>query len=115
MVFHYCAEQLKDESLFSEDEVMNDDDVGNEICDEGAKYNNYESQPSKLLSTDALKSLSFCKSDTDFTHGDAVEASIVPEDMLEKVALNFDQRIQENPRKVDEKPWTLYERGRHLQ
>ena len=103
MVFHYCAKQLKDEPLFSEDEVMNDDDVGNEgyDSDEGAKYNNYDSQPSKLLRTDALKSLSFCKSDTDFTHGDAVEASIVPEDMLEKVSLN--------PRKVDEKPWTLCE------
>ena len=45
MVFHYCAEQLKDEPLFSEDEVMNDDDVGNEgyDSDEGAKYNNYNS------------------------------------------------------------------------
>ena len=51
MVFHYCAE----------DEVMNDDDVGNEgyYSDEGAKYNNYDSKPSKLLCTDALKSLSF--------------------------------------------------------
>ena len=97
MVFHYCAEQLKDEPLFSEDEVMNDDDVGNEGygSDEGAKYNNYDSQPSRLLRTDALKSLSFCKRDTDFTHGDAVEASIVPEDMLEKISLNLDQRIPE--------------------
>ena len=97
MVFHYCAEQLKDEPLFSEDEVMNDDDVGNEgyDSDEGAKYNNYDSQPSKLLPTDALKSLSFCKSDTDFTHGDAVEASMVPEDMLEKVSINLDQRMPE--------------------
>ena len=46
MVFHYCAEQLKDEPLFSEDEVMNDDDVENvgHDSDEGAKYNNYDSQ-----------------------------------------------------------------------
>ena len=97
MVIHYCAEQLKDEPLFSEDKVMNDDDVGNEgyDSDEGAKYNNYDSQPSKLLRTDALKSLSFCKSDTDFTHGDSVEASIVPEGMLEKVSLYLDQRIPE--------------------
>ena len=97
MVIHYCAEQLKDEPLFSEDKVMNDDDVGNEgyDSDEGAKYNNYDSQPSKLLRTDALKSLSFCKSDTDFTHGDAVEASIVPEGMLEKVSLYLDQIIPE--------------------
>ena len=44
MVFHYCAEQLKDEPLLSEDEVMNDDDVGNEgyDSDEGAKCNNYD-------------------------------------------------------------------------
>ena len=96
-VFHYCAEQLKDEPLFSEDEVMNDDDVGNEgyDSDEGAKYNNYDSQPPKLLRSDALKLLSFCKSDTDFTRGDAVEASMVPEDMLEKVSLNLDQRMPE--------------------
>ena len=63
--------------------------------DEGAKYNNYDSQPSKLLRTDALKSLSFCKSDTDFMHGDAVEANMVPKDMLKKVSLNLDQRIPE--------------------
>ena len=49
----------------------------------------------KLLRTDALKSLSFCKSDTDFTHRDAAEASMVPEDMLEKVSLNLDQRMSE--------------------
>ena len=93
MVFLYCTEQLKDEPLFSEHEVMNDDEVGNEgyDSDEGAKYNNYDSQPPKLLRTDT----SFCRSDTDFTHGDAVEASMVPEDMLEKVSLNLDQRIPE--------------------
>ena len=93
--FHYCAEQLKDEPLFSENEFMNDDDVGNEgyDSDKGAKYNNYNTQPSKLLRTDTFKSLSFCTSDTDFTHGDAVEASMVPEEMLEKVSLNVDQRI----------------------
>ena len=86
MVFHYCTEQLKDEPLFSEDEVMNDDNVVDEgyDSDEGAKYNDNDSEPSKCLHTDTLKLLSFCKSDTDFTHGDAVEASIVPEDMLEK-------------------------------
>ena len=32
---------------------------------------------------------------TDFTHGDAVEASMVPEDMLEKVSLNLDEKIPE--------------------
>ena len=65
--------------LFSEDEVMNDDDVGNEgyDSDEGAKYNNYDSQSLKLPRTDTLKWLFFCKSDTDFTHTDAVESSMV--------------------------------------
>ena len=92
---------------------MNDDDVANEgyNSDEGAKYNNYDSQPSKLLRTDTLKSLSFCKSDTGFTHGNAAEARMVLEDMLEKVSLNLEQRIL--------KRWTnrffVHERVRHQQ
>ena len=102
MVFHYCAEQLKDEPLLSEDEIMNDDDVRNEgyDSDEGAKYNNYDSQPSKLLRTDALKSLSFCKYDTNFTHGDAVEASMVPGDMFEKASLILTRESQKGGQKV---------------
>ena len=58
-------------------------------------YNNGDLQLSKHLRTDTVKSLSFCKSDTDFANGDAVEASMVPEDMLEKVSFNRDQRITE--------------------
>ena len=113
MVFHYCAEQLKDEPLLSEDEVMNDDDVGNEgyDSDEGAKYNNYDSQPSKLLCTDAPKTLSFCRSDTHFTHADTVEASTVPEDILKKYHLILTRESQKGGRES----WTLCERGRHQQ
>ena len=57
MVFHYCANELKDEPLLSDDENGHDDNVGNEgyESDEGAKYNDYDrtdtdlSRPTDIL------------------------------------------------------------------
>ena len=82
--------------------MNDDDDVGHEgyDSDEGAKYNNYDSQPSNFYAQTHLNRYpSFCESDTDFTYGDAVEASMVPEDMHEKVSLNLDQKIPERSTK----------------
>ena len=91
MVFHYCANELKDEPLFSDDENGHDDNVGNEgyESDEGAKYNDYGRIDTDLFRPKDI--LQFSLAGEQAQVDEAVPSSVAPEHMLQFVSFKLDK------------------------
>ena len=91
MVFHYCANELKDELLFSDDKNGHDDNVGNEgyESDEGAKYNDYDRTDTDLFRPKDI--LQFSLAGEQAQADEAVPSSVVPEHMLRYVSFKLNK------------------------
>ena len=91
-VFHYCAEKLKDEPLFSEGE--NTDSEGDEVSDEGAKYNDYDhTNADDLLDLKEIANFQFSQEQFTTMLKDAQETvtlDLFPKEMLDKTFLERD-------------------------
>lgn len=92
-IFHYCAVQLKDQPLFSEDEDGIDDDQGNVgyESDQGTLYNDYEGKAPKLLRLEGLKTVSLAtKEVNNLSHDDTLHFNLVPRETLDRISLKLD-------------------------
>ena len=91
-VFHYCAKKLKHEPLFSEDE--NTDSEGDEVSDEGAKYNDYDhTNADDLLDLKEIANFQFSQEQFKTMLKDAQETvtlDLFPQEMLDKTFLGRD-------------------------
>ena len=96
MVFHYCANELKDEPLFSDDENGHDNNVGNEgyESDEGAKYNDYDRTDADLFRPKDI--LQFSSAGEQAQVDEAVPSSVVPDHMLQHVSFKLDKAYPEH-------------------
>ena len=90
-VFHYCANLLKEEPLFSDEK---DSEGDNADEDEGAKYNDYGSTKSDaLLDMDQISSFQFSQEPFDIILEEAqgkVGLDVLPGKMLDESYLNRD-------------------------
>ena len=90
-VFHYCAEKLKDEPLFSDG---NTDSEGDEVSDEGAKYNDYDhANADDLLDLKKIANFQFSQEQFATMLRDAKETvtlGLFPHEMLDKTFLEGD-------------------------
>ena len=91
-VFHYCAEKLKDEPLFSEGE--NTDSEGDEVSNEAAKYNDYDHiNADDLLDLKEIANFQFSQEQFTTMLKDAQETvtlDLFPQEMLDKTFLERD-------------------------
>ena len=88
-VFRYCAEKLKDEPLFLEDE--NTDSEGEEVSYEGVKYNDYDhANTDGLLDLKEIANFRFSQEQFTTVLTDAQETvtlDLFPQEMLNKTFL----------------------------
>ena len=90
-VFHYCADVLKDEPLFSDNDSDSESDGNN--SDEGAKYNDFDTKEHSLLDIDEISEYNF--SQEVFQRGissitEEVAIELVPENMMDDTFLARD-------------------------
>ena len=59
-VFHYCADELKDQDLFSDNDEDEDMELDGNNSDEGALYNDFDRDDSiQLMSVDEIATYEF--------------------------------------------------------
>ena len=95
-VFHYCADVLKDELLFSDNDSDSESDGNN--SDEGAKYNDFDRKEHSLLDIDEISEYNFSqevfqRGISSITEEAAIE--LVPEDMMDDTFLARDEEHPE--------------------
>ena len=93
-VFHYCAEELKDQDLFSDNDENEDIELDGNNSDEGALYNDFDRDDSvQLMSVDDIATYEFSqdklKSTVDKTE-EYTRLSVVPKKVLDELFLNMD-------------------------
>ena len=92
LVFHYCADVLKDEPLFSDNESDNESDGNN--SDEGAKNNDFDRKEHSLLDIDQISKVNFSqevfqREISSIT--EEVPIELVPEKMMDDTFLARDE------------------------
>ena len=91
-MFHYCANLLKEDPLFSDDEDSEGDNADN---DEGAKYNEYDNTKSDaFLDIDQISSFQLSQEPFDIILEETqekVRLDVLPEKILDESYLNRDE------------------------
>ena len=95
-VFHYCADALKDEPLFSDNDSDSQSNGNN--SDEGAKYNDFDRKEHSLLDIDEISEYNFSqdwfqRGISSITEEAAIE--LVPENMMDDTFLARDEEHPE--------------------
>ena len=93
-VFHYCADELKDQDLFSDNDEDEDMELDGNNSDEGALYNDFDRDDSiQLMSVDEIATYEFSQDKLKSTVDKAEEStrlSVVPKKVLDELFLNMD-------------------------
>ena len=93
-VFHYCADELKDQDLFSDNDEDEDMELDGNNSDEGALYNDFDRDDSiQLMSVNEIATYEFSQDKLKSTVDKAEEStrlSVVPKKVLDELFLNMD-------------------------
>ena len=93
-VFHYCAEDLKDQDLFSDNDEDEDMELDGNNSDEGALHNDFDRDDSvQLMSINEIATYEFSQDKLKSTVDKAEEStrlSVVPKKVLDELFLNMD-------------------------